>query len=293
MPTETPMVETELIQRYGQAVVRIATAADGGVAVGTSGLAVRYQRNGQTLWTAEMRSDDDKIRPTQRIRGLAFSDDGNVLYVAASDEVLAIDVASGDPIWSYRPPRSFGFLVVSPVALDSSGDIVAASFDNGSVVAWDTKGTQLGIWKTNDAPRMLRLLPNAQMVGTDSFSLCLWDVETRATLNRRRLADRAMGFDVSPTGIVIRRSLRSITVENMFDHSLVAKLAAPPGPPLVAINAVSDRIAYAGESTVTLGPPSNPDQKLDAGERISALTYSPFERAFLVGLADGRLLTVN
>ncbi len=287
------MVETELIQEYGQGVARIASASDGGLAVGTTGLNISYEREGKIIWSKPMRSDDDKIRPTQRVRSLAFSEDGKTLFIAASDQVVAVDTATGEETWSYSPPRSFGFLVVSPTALDVNGDFVAASFDNGSVVAWDLEGLQLGIWKTNDAPRMLRMLSNALLCGTDSFSVCMWDVTTRTSVKRHRLEERALGFDASATGTVIRRSLRSITVQDMVDLSVVAKHPAPSGPPHVAINQTGTRIAFAGENSITVGPVDNPNEVVPMDGRVSALIFSEYQNAFLAGLSDGRIVTIN
>ena len=287
------MVETELIQKYGQAAVRIATASDGGVAIGTAGLDIQYRRDGKLCWTASTRSPDDKVRTTQRIRGLAFSDDGFRLYTAASDAVVAIDVSTGGILWSFTPPRSFGFLVVSAVALDANKDFVAAAVDNGSMMVWDPAGNQLGMWKTNDSPRMLRLHSGARLSGTDSFSLCTWDIPTRSSVHRRRLSERAMGFDMAQTGTIIRRSLRKVIVENVFDHEVLADLEAPSGPPLVAINPEGSRIAFAGESCITVGAPGSTPQTIDFDQRITALAHCEYERAFMVGLADGRILTVN
>jgi WD40 repeat protein len=286
------MVEIELIQQYGEAVARIATASDGGLAIGTTGLTLSYERDGSVIWTKPMRSDDDKIRPTQRVRSLAFSEDGKKLFVAASDQVVALEAATGKELWRYSPPRSFGFLVVSPTALDVNGDFVAASFDNGSVVAWNLDGQQIEIWKTNDAPRMLRMLSNGMLCGTDSFSICVWDVATRTSIQRHRLDERAVGFDASPSGTIVCRSLRSITVQDMADLSVVAKHPAPSGPPWVAINHRGDRIAFAGEYSVTVGPTENPSEVIPLDGRVSALTYSEYKNGFLAGLSDGRIVTI-
>jgi len=283
------ILEKELIHSSGTAVIRIAIGPEGLMAVGTAGLTVTVSRHGEPLWTQYFRADSDKVRPTQRVRGLAFSDSGEFLYVAASDEVQALSTRTGEPCWRYLPPRSFGFLIVSPVAIDSHGDTVTAAFDNGCIATWDTYGQLLGLRQTNDSPRIMRLTSPDQLVGTDSFSICVWESDQRHARVRRRLAERALGFDVSQNGMVARRSMHHVRVESLDEGSLVREWLAPTGLPLVAISSDGDQVAFSGGSGVTIVGLDGDAKLLTLPSRITALTFSAYESKFLAGDETGNI----
>lgn len=283
------ILEKELIHSSGTAVIRIAIGPEGLMAVGTAGLTVTVSRHGEPLWTQNFRADSDKVRPTQRVRGLAFSDSGEFLYVAASDEVQALSTRTGEPCWRYLPPRSFGFLIVSPVAIDSTGDTVTAAFDNGCIATWDTYGQLLGLRQTNDSPRIMRLTSPDQLVGTDSFSICVWESDQRHARVRRRLAERALGFDVSQNGMVARRSMHHVRVETLDDGGLVREWLAPTGLPLVAISSNGREVAFSGGSEVSKASLDGEAKKIMLPGRITALTYAERESQFLAGDESGQI----
>jgi hypothetical protein len=277
------ILENELIHSSGTAAIRIANGPDGLMAVGTAGLNVTVSRNGEPLWTQNFRADNDKVRPTQRVRGLAFSDAGEFLYLAASDEVQALSTRTGEVCWSYLPPRSFGFLIVSPIAIDSRGDTVSAAFDNGCIATWDTFGQLLGLRQTNDSPRTMRLTSPNQLVGTDSFSICVWEADQRHARVRRRLAERALGFDVSQNGLVARRSMHHVRVESLDDGALLREWLAPTGLPLVAISSDGGEVAFTGGNGVSIVRLDGEANLLTLPGRITALTYSERESQFIAG----------
>lgn len=283
------ILENELIHSSGTAVIRIAIGPDGLMAVGTTGLSVTVSRHGQTLWTQNFRADNDKVRPTQRVRGLAFSDSGEFLYVAASDEVQAMSTRTGEVCWSYLPPRSFGFLIVSPVAIDSRGDTVSAAFDTGCIATWDTYGQLLGLRQTNDSPRIMRMTSPDQLVGTDSFSICVWEADQRHARVRRRLAERALGFDVSQNGLVARRSMHHVRVETLDDGALLREWLAPTGLPLVAISSDGGEVAFSGGNGVSIVRLDGEANLLTLPGRITALTYSDRDSQFIAGDESGQV----
>lgn len=223
-------------ERYG--LNNIAYSDEGLLATSDVRMNVRVQRGGEIVFARNFESRLDKVRPTDRVRGLAFSPDASRLYVAAGDTVYAVDAASGQTVWSYVPPRSFGFLVVSPanLAVSRVGD-VAVSFDNGTLAVWSGEGEIRSMWQDNDAPRRLAYANEDRIVGTDSFSLTTWSVTTRQRGWRKTLAHRAFGFAVSPTGeYVVTRGLHDATIWEADSGERIADLAVGTGLPTLAFH---------------------------------------------------------
>src|ERR1051326_6406440 len=121
-------------------------------------MSVKVWRNREFIREYDLRSISDKVRPTERIRGIRFSSNEERLFVAAGEYVAAFNLITGseEPDWAYVAPRLFAFLIVSPTWIaTSSRDDLAAAFDNGTIVIWAKGGERQALIRHNASPRML------------------------------------------------------------------------------------------------------------------------------------------
>jgi WD40 repeat protein len=258
---------------------------------------VVVRRNDHVVVERNLRSELDKVRPTERVRGLAFSSTGEMVFVAAADTVYAISCHTGDTVWSYQPPRSFGFLVISPVALTAMNGHVAASFDNGSVAVWDEAGNLRCLWQDNDAPRHFAFgWDGKQLVGTDSFSLCVWGAMTRAKEIRIPLPCRAFGFAAAPSGAIVAiRTLQEISVWDVEARRVLFSVPAEPGLPVLAFHPTRPWLAVAVRNSVMLlddrGMVLERQEVSDAN--ILAMAFHPNDPVLALGLASEELVKIS
>ena len=234
-------------ERFQHGINRIALSKDGlRQATSDVDMNVVVIEGGITIFSGNFSSINEKIKPTERIRGLAFSPDGTHLYVAAGDAVWSIRLQDGKIDWSYVAPRSFGFLIISPISLDVSdqGDI-AAAFDNGSVVVWSSFGAIKSMWQDNDSPRVLKFAPGGhEIIGTDSFSLCVWNVAARRCSLKIGMPGRVYGMDVHPSGTTVAvRTLQQVHVLDLSSKQVIYSIPVEPGSPIVALHPIQPWVA--------------------------------------------------
>jgi WD40 repeat protein len=210
---------------------------------------------GRSILEWDLSSLNEKVRPTERIRGLEFSSDGRLLFVAAADTLCAVELESQSLLWSYTPPRSFGFLVVSPVHLAVAGNgLIAACFDNGSIGVWREDGVLQSIWHDNDSPRVLRFTGNGtQLLGTDSFSLVVWDIDTRRRVSRVRLRDRVYAMDApAHRPVAVLRTLSSLQIWDLNAMSVSSQVPVGAGFPVVCCHPSDTLFATSDRQCVSI-----------------------------------------
>ena len=211
MTIEKPIdVTVDSVAEFQHGITRIAISADSRRhAVANTDMEVNVFEGDQVIYGGYFGSLNPKVKPTERIRDIAFSPDGYKLYVAAGEQVTAIDIATASVIWDYVAPRSFGFLIISPLSLDVSEDgEVLCAFDNGSIASWSPTGSVTHRWSHNDSPRTLRFLPGGdRFVGTDSFSLCVWDLSKQKRKVKLVLLDACMRWMLGQLARSLQRGL--------------------------------------------------------------------------------------
>lgn len=221
-------------------------------ATGDVNRVVKVWENGKLIYQLPLTSRQDKIRPTERIRGLVFSPSGHLLYTACGDLVQAWDMASGRCAWSYRPPRSFGFLIVSPCALAVSPDgELAIATDAGRISVWTPEGALRAHWWDNDSPRQLAFAADDKLIGTDSFTVCSWKATIGRKLGKNKLRERVYGFATTPNGSrICLRSIHGLEVMDGETGERVAHFPVDYGLPLISISDDGRHVALGGLTEV-------------------------------------------
>jgi WD40 repeat protein len=251
-----PIRKSGPLDKFEHGYNRVAISTDGRfVATSDVDMNVVVRDEGQAVFECNLGSENDKIRPTERVRGLAFSPDGNLLYAAAGSKVFAIQTSNWETVWEYEPPRSFGFLIISPIALDVSptGDI-AAAFDNGTFVVWDGSGVKKETVRDNDSPRWMRFVANGtHLVGSDGFCVCKWPLPQQKRKLKIAPHSRFFGMDADQTGqFAATRTLQHVVIWDLKEKERAASIPVGPGIPLVAFHPTEELVAYAERSRIAL-----------------------------------------
>jgi WD40 repeat protein len=283
-------------ETFSHGINHIAISSDGRyVATGDVDMNVIVRSADKVVFEWNFRSPNDKIRPTERIRGMGFSPNRRKLYVAAGESVYAIDVGKREIVWNYTAPRSFGFLIISPISLDvaSDGNLVAA-FDNGSMIIWNDSGEQLLSKRDNDSPRWLCFADSGQkIVGTDSFSICSWELNQKATKHKMYLKDRAYAIDVNRSGTkAVIRNLQGIAIWDLVSQLMLSSMKVGPGIPAVAYHPHRDWVAYAEKNRIrisTITGETVAEFELAVASALS-LTFTPNGRELLIGCTMNKLI---
>ena len=250
----TPIERFGPLENFEHGFNRVIVSSDERyIATSDVDMNVIVREHDRVVFEHNLSSDNEKIKPTERIRGMKFSPSGEYLYVAAGSILTAWRTEGWEIAWTYEAPRSFGFLIISPIALDvaETGD-VAVAFDNGSIVVWNADGRPKAKIQDNDSPRWLRFMADGKsIVGSDSFSLAKWDVDRRKRSLRIQLRDRVFGLDVDTRGgVAITRTLQDIVLWDLDRSQILKVLPIGPGAPVVALDSTSRRMAYAERNHV-------------------------------------------
>jgi len=242
------------LEHFEHGFNRVAVSPDSTmIATGDVDMNVIARKSGDIVFEASFESENEKIRPTERIRGLVFSADATALYVAAGSILSALNTTDWAPKWTYEAPRSFGFLIISPISVDAAanGD-VAAAFDNGSIVVWDSVGKKKQIVHDNDSPRWMRFgATEEELIGCDGFSLCKWDLSRKKRKAKIQLKERVFAMEVHRSGqFAATRTLQDVVLWDLATMSVVARIPVRPGIPVLAFHPTQKRIAFAERNCV-------------------------------------------
>jgi WD40 repeat protein len=292
---DSPAEPGRKLSNLRNGINHVAFSPDGQtVATSDVHMSVHVVRDSEVLFTRSFNVWQDKIRPTQRVRGLHFSRDGKHLFLAAADTVSAISLATGDVEWSYTPPRSFGFLVISPLWLAASpnGD-VAAVFDNGSVAVWGDGGMMKSLWHHNDAPRTIEFSTGGHsLIGTDSFSLTGWDWQTRKQTFKIAMPARVYAMSVSQVlPVVATRTLHGIHFWDLESKKGVGAMPVGFGLPVLAFSPTQPVLAYAERHAVMLADMDGRviDQRPVPGAAVLSLAFAPDGSGVALGCSDNQV----
>ncbi|MDX2066330.1 MAG: hypothetical protein SFX74_11350, partial [Fimbriimonadaceae bacterium] len=214
----------------------------------TTAMELRVESTGEDAsprWSIDLTSRDQKVRPTDRVRGLIVAPDGQHVIAAVADRVLALASATGSVTWEHVPPRSFGFLVVSPTSIVGDAARVFAAFDNGTIIEWSYEGRLNRLWHVPECPRLLGIGLDF-LYGCDGHYLNAWRVDAAEPgkpprVSRTRMPDRTFAISTAPNAHrVATRSLHTVDVwEASADGSAltpVSRFNIGTGLPLLALH---------------------------------------------------------
>lgn len=265
------------------------------MATGDTDLQIKVWLEGREIAHFDPKSGDEKIRPTENIRGLEFSADETLLYVAASDTINAYRIENGELAWQYRSPRHFGFLIASPQALSVSGSgFLAASIDYGALALFDPNGNLVYRRTDNYAPRFLGFTSTGEsMVGADGFHLSVWDTRSGDAIHRWQVRDRIYAMAVSPVEpYVATRELHTLSIYHVDQFERVCSLPAERGLPGLAFCPRGDIIASGEKSRVRLiNMECQGVRDYHAPSKtILSLAFSPEGARVVAGCFDGQVV---
>lgn len=260
------------------------------LAVSDTAMNVEVREGDAVVWHRSLAVLSGKATSVQRIRGLQYSPDGQAIYVMATDAVYALAGETGEELWCFRPPRTFGFLVVSPSSLAVRPDgLVAAAFDNGAIGVWGADGKCQGLWRDLDVQRHLAFLRDGNLLGDDSFGLSVFDVETGKRLYRTPLRDRIFGLALAPDGSIAVRTLHEAW-QIAPSGEVFARSTVEAGLPLMAYHPCEPLLALGSAKAITLvNTDGQVRNRIDVDETtIISMAFSP-DGHLAVGGADGTL----
>jgi WD40 repeat protein len=186
---------------------------------------------------------------------MEFSGDERHLYVSASDTLNAYSVETGELEWQYRPPRHFGFLIVSPLALAVARDgTIGASFDYGSMALLTPDGEV--IWRQNEnyAPRRMAFMhQDKDLVGADAFNLCIWDAQSGRQLERLKLDHKIYAMALLPAeNMIATRELYTMSLYSVQPFQKEFEIPAGRGLPNLAASSMSRLIASGEKNRIRI-----------------------------------------
>lgn len=277
----------------GAMVDHLAYSPDGEVLLASDAHSIVTAWVGSSpLWRLDLSRRFGFPRRSGQVRAIAFSRDGDVVYIATTGRVLAVQAASGKLIWTKEMPRTWCFLVVRPngLAVRPNGEIVC-SLESGFFVVWDPAGREIARWYDNDAPRHFGLLGDGvHLLGVDRFTLALWHLDRREKLTTVESSEPIHAFGMAlGRPIVATRSIDSIEVWDMQSATPILQVGIRSGRPLLAMAPHSPVLILAEEGRLHL---------MDFGGRrlgvilTDAVCLAAREQddLFAMGLADGRIL---
>lgn len=281
------------IPAHGQPVQSLAFNHSGRlIATGDTARHLRAWFDVRPFFDADLRSRNEKVKSADRIRGVAFSPEGRRLYVASGDTLRAYDLLLKKELWRYQPRRSFGLLVVSPMAVTVSpaGNVVVA-MDAGTVRCLTPDGEILASWWDNEAPRHVAFTADgAGLVGADGFSVSVWEAYTGRKLRGMRSGERIFGMAVAPwPGIVAIRSLHTVELYSLDRFEALDRLSAPSGLPLMAFSPDGKVLALGGKEEVVLSSLNGAPATVlpTTGARVLSLAFHPAGSFLAAGCSDG------
>lgn len=234
----------------------------------------------------------ERLWGIDRVRAIAIDDLRNMLYVAAGGRLHALDLETGARQWIYAPPYALCFLITSPVAMivRDDGNLVAV-FDDGAMEIWTPEGKRLFRFHDNDVPtKLIQIHRDDAIIGTDGFTVTIWDPQTQAKVGRLNTGERIFGFAGSADdGLCATRTFDHATIWSLESGTQIARIPVGVGLPCMAFTGLSKMLAISEEHRIRLFDyTGNPVAICHVDDRRTVcLSASQDGTAVAVGCDDG------
>lgn len=250
------LAQPEVFSAHEYPVMSLAFSADGRwMASGDTNRMVKLWKDGNVLHSFDLRSGDEKVWPTERIRGMAFSSDSCRFFIASGDHLRSIELGSGEIDWEFVPRRRLCFLVVSPIAiaLRPNGALLAAT-NAGKLLEWNPEGKFLRGWTEGECPTHLGLLADGtRWVGTDGYHIGVWDIGSGLKTQRLSSHERFYALATSPIENVIAvRTLHDVKMLDMDSMEIRLAIRVGIGLPLIAFSPDGSKLAVGAEHGIEI-----------------------------------------
>jgi len=248
----TQTLEKPRIRRQRDGINHVVFSADGSSFVYSDVHMNLVFPNGVTR---SLTSINPKVKAIERIRAVAISQDGTRVSATAGDQVFEFSMETGEMLWSYSPPRNWGFLIVSPLALAAShSGLLAASTDNGQILIWPSDRSSMRKLRVNDNPWQMFFAGNSEeLVIQESFTVSRIDLESGEMSMRFELPDKCYGMALSPDGSMIAvRTLSRVYLLDGYKGRVIWRRQVQAGLPLLAFNPATPMLAVGENYFVSL-----------------------------------------
>ncbi len=261
---------------------------------------VRIWSGTELIYELDVNTKNQKAQTLDRIRSVEFAADGSQFFVACGHKLQAFRTDDGRRQWVQTLPRFLGFLFASPYCVDAASDgRIAVSNDNGTFGLRDSFGRKLRQWKHNATPRWVRFANDeAHLIGSDSFSIRLWDCETGETVKGYSSDERIYNLVASRSEPIFAvRTLHSIQLYHFENSEPIAIIPSMTGMPLISFSHDGGILAASGEHGISIWQVSESgvsETEVDSGKQIDvadasvlSLAFSADGEAIIVGCSDG------
>lgn len=291
----------EVVATHSHPVQTVRVSPDGEwVLTGDTERQIALWSGGERRYVQELRTKNPKAATSDRLRSVAFSPDSEAYYIASGTSVQAFRTSDGTRLWRYSLPRVLGFLVTVPLSVDVDGQgRVAIASDNGTFGYRDALGRKLRHWRENAAPRWIRWMQSGEsLVGSDSFSIRLWDSTTGETIRGYRTSERVYNLEASPQGDVFAvRTLHAVMLYSVDNDRPVSEIRTREGLPLMAFSPNGESLAVGdshGIRVFSVAPLINDgiaemsfEAALTGDVTNLSVAFAADSRSILVGCSDG------
>lgn len=160
----------------------------------------------------------EKSIPASSAGNLAFSPDGNLIYVSTLFRMAVIDISAGTKILEFPDPS----VLIPTLTTTTDGTVASVTYEVPDTLdnfALSPDGTQIITYTVNPATDSIS--------GAENVRLALWDAETGKYINETRFTGDFVGaIEVSPDGsLVAIGNSNEVWVWNITSWQLVQRLS--------------------------------------------------------------------